>query len=278
MYEAFLTDRVSLIRKNGNRIDAIPASVQGDRIFVGDTSLQMEQGDTLIRKLSNGIEEEYLILYTKYYEHKLLGYIEIDVRKETKIQVPANTNVANTDHVHAANLEEKGRVFIVHGRDDSTKMIIAQFLKELGLEPIILHEQPNKSRTIIEKFEDHSSNVKYAVILLTPDDLGGLKSEPNGQSPRARQNVVFEMGYFFGSLRRGRVCALLSPDVERPSDIDGILYIPLDETDEWKNRLFGELKAAGLKVEQEDSSSETEIDLVAGGTGLSDSSGRIRPL
>lgn len=155
--------------------------------------------------------------------------------------------------VTSKKIEEKDRVFIVHGRDDSTKMTIAQFLKDLGLEPIILHEQPNKGRTLIEKFEDHS-NVVYAVVLLTPDDLGGLVSEPNNQSPRARQNVIFEMGHFFGRLGRGRVCALLSSEVERPSDIDGILYIPMDQTGEWKGSLLRELKEAGLKVQEIDNS------------------------
>jgi len=239
-----LTDKVSLIRKNGDRIDNIPASVQGNKIFTGNTSLQMEEGDTLIRILKNGKEEKYSILNLDYYEDEDLGHIKIDVRKETTVQEMTNTHmVSNTTH-------ETDSVFIVHGRDDSTKRIIAQFLKELGLDPIILHEQANKGRTIIEKFEDHSSNVKYAVVLLTPDDLGGLMSEPTKQSPRARQNVVFEMGHFFGRLGRRRVCALLSPEVERPSDIDGILYIQLDKKDEWRGNLFRELKAAGLRVKQ----------------------------
>jgi len=100
---------------------------------------------------------------------------------------------------------------------------------------------------IIEKFEDYSSDVKYAVVLLTPDDFGRLKTEPSSkQSPRARQNVVFEMGYFFGRLGRGKVCALSYPGVERPSEIDGILYIILDERKEWKASLFRELKEAKL--------------------------------
>lgn len=140
--------------------------------------------------------------------------------------------------------EEKDRVFIVHGRDDSTKEMIAKFLEELGLEPIILHEQANKGRTIIEKFEDHSSNVKYVVILLTPDDIGGLKTELDKLSPRARQNVVFEMGWFFGRLGRGKVCALVSSGVDQPSDLHGIVYISLDQDDEWKSLLTRELKAA----------------------------------
>lgn len=159
-----------------------------------------------------------------------------------------NLKDKNADKININAFSHEDSVFIVHGRDNSVKEKVAGFLKELGMNPIILHEQPNKSRTIIEKFEDHSSNVKYAVVLLTPDDLGGLRSKPEERLPRARQNVVFEMGYFFGSLGRRRVCALLSPEVERPSDIDGITYIPLDQRDEWKGSLVRELKAEHLKL------------------------------
>lgn len=139
-------------------------------------------------------------------------------------------------------------VFIVHGHDNDVKENVASFLKELGLKPIILHEQPSKGRTIIEKFESHSL-VEYAVVLLTPDDIGGLKSGPNKQSLRARQNVIFEMGFFFGKLGRGKVCALVSPGVERPSDLEGVVYIPFsDQEDKWKSLLARELEAAGLNL------------------------------
>jgi predicted nucleotide-binding protein len=181
----------------------------------------------------------------------MINSIIIELDEETTgkqvIQVP---QIDRNFSYQANNLssKSKNKVFVVHGRDDSTKEIIARFLRDVGLEPIILHEQPNKGRTIIEKFEDHSSDVAYAVVLLTPDDVGGLTSESNKLSPRARQNVVFEMGHFFGRLGRKNVCALLYPGVERPSDIDGIVYIPLDRKDEWKGLLIKELKAAKLNI------------------------------
>lgn len=119
--------------------------------------------------------------------------------------------------------EQKNRVFIVHGRDETAKEKVARFLEGLGLESILLHEQPNKGRTIIEKFEDHSSRADFAIILLTPDDVGGLASESSDISPRARQNVIFEMGFFFGKLGKGNVCALYE-GVEQPSDLRGIIH------------------------------------------------------
>jgi len=87
----------------------------------------------------------------------------------------------------------------------------------------------------------------YAVVLLTPDDVGGLRSDTYEQLMRARQNVIFEMGFFFGKLGRRRVCALISPGVEQPSDLHGLVCIPFDQDDEWKLLLARELEAAGLK-------------------------------
>ena len=139
-------------------------------------------------------------------------------------------------------------VFIVHGRDQGTKEQVARFLEKLELEPVILHEQPSQGRTIIEKFEDYS-DVAYAVVLLTPDDVGKLVSDKTKPRPRARQNVVFELGFFIGKLGRKRVCALYQEEVELPSDFKGVVYIPLDERGAWKLSLARELKAAGLEAD-----------------------------
>ena len=140
------------------------------------------------------------------------------------------------------------KVFVIHGRDEGTKNMVARFLEKLGLKPVILHEQPNEGRTIIEKFEDHA-DVGFAVTLLTPDDAGLLQGDKNSLKPRARQNVIFEFGYFIGKLGREQVCALVKGDVEKPSDYDGVLYIPLDDSDGWQMRLIKELKSAGFEVD-----------------------------
>jgi predicted nucleotide-binding protein len=146
---------------------------------------------------------------------------------------------------------KKDSIFIVHGRDEYLKEMTARFLEKLELGTIILHEKPDKGRTIIEKFEDHSSDATFAVILLTPDDVGRLASENDASlSPRARQNVIFEMGYFYGKLGRGKVCALYR-GVEQPSDLHGVLYIPVDDSGAWKIHLAKELREAGLKIDLE---------------------------
>jgi predicted nucleotide-binding protein len=147
--------------------------------------------------------------------------------------------------------EQLNSVFIVHGKDGKAKSEVANVIYRSGLRPIILHEQTNSGQTIIEKFETHAK-VGFAVILLTPDDEGYPKNNPDHKKPRARQNVILEMGYFLGKIGRERVCALYIEGVEVPSDIQGILYIKMDESGAWKHELGREMKSAGLNVRLED--------------------------
>lgn len=153
-------------------------------------------------------------------------------------------------HHHRRKLR-KAKVFIVHGHDDSMKLAVARTLEKLELEPIILHEQPNLGRTIIEKFTDYSG-VSFAVVLLSPDDIGHSRNAPPEQALlRARQNVILELGYFLGKLGRERVIALYRSDekFEMPSDYSGVLYVAFDAAERWQFDLVRELKASGYNVD-----------------------------
>ena len=136
------------------------------------------------------------------------------------------------------------RIFVVHGHDEAAKLSIARFLEQLKFEAIILHEQPNQGRTIIEKIEGYS-DVGFAVVLLTPDDEC---IAPIGNRRRARQNVILELGYFIALLGRGCVAALKKGEVELPSDVMGVVYTDFDERGAWKMDLARELNAAGYNI------------------------------
>ena len=138
------------------------------------------------------------------------------------------------------------RVFVIHGRDHGTRNTVARFLEGLELEPVILEEQPDRGLTVIEKFEQNASG-GFVVALLTPDDVGG--PNPDELQPRARQNVIFELGYFVRAFGRNRVRALMKGDVEIPSDYAGVLYIPMDEAGGWQMPLIREMKNAGLNID-----------------------------
>lgn len=138
-------------------------------------------------------------------------------------------------------------VFVVHGRDSPAKTEVARLIERADLNAIILHEQPNQGRTIIEKFEDHGGASDFAIIVLTPDDVGGADSA--SLQPRARQNVIGEMFWFAGRLGRSRVCALKKGDIEMPSDFAGVGYTEMDDRGAWKQELLKELQAAGYTVD-----------------------------
>ncbi|CEA00501.1 putative nucleotide-binding protein containing TIR-like domain protein [Pseudomonas saudimassiliensis] len=139
-------------------------------------------------------------------------------------------------------------VFIVHGHDEQAKESSARFIEKLGLNAVILHEQANEGQTIIEKLEKHT-DAAYAVVLFTPDDVGASSASPGNLQPRARQNVLVELGYMAAKIGRNRVCVLRKGNVEIPSDFLGVLYIDIDAAGAWRLTLAKELKVAGLKVD-----------------------------
>jgi predicted nucleotide-binding protein len=141
------------------------------------------------------------------------------------------------------------KIFLVHGHETGLQQTIARFLERLALEVVILDEQPSQGRTIFQKFSDHS-DVGFAVVLLTGDDIGGKKDTPPADlSPRARQNVILELGYFLGKLGPARVCALYQSGVEIPSDIAGVVYVSLEGSVDWRLKLASEIKAAKIDVD-----------------------------
>jgi predicted nucleotide-binding protein len=167
--------------------------------------------------------------------------------------IPEAAAIATTELTTNKALAHGRDVFVVHGHDDAAKSLVARYLQKLGLNPVILHEQPNKGRTLMEKLEQYSATA-FAVVLLTPDDEGRAHSTEPGKGsselqPRARQNVIFELGYLSGKLGRGRVCALRKGSIENPSDYDGVVYIPMDEGGGWQLLLLRELSAVGMEVD-----------------------------
>jgi Predicted nucleotide-binding protein containing TIR-like domain len=147
-------------------------------------------------------------------------------------------------------LTSSAPIFVVHGHHHALLHEAVRVLERAtASEVTVLHEQANAGRTILEKFEAHAATASFAVVLLTGDDVGGAVGGSTG--PRGRQNVIFELGFFFGRLGRDRVAVLLAPGVEQPSDIAGLVYVPVDPNGAWKYRLARELDAAGIDVAHE---------------------------
>lgn len=205
-------------------------------------SLASEFGDYWIRYSLHGDQVMELVSWMRERIARIQSIIErlplfpMATKVAVPLPVPAREAAASKD------------VFIVHGHDSEAKLEIARFLEKLRLNPIILHELPDKGRTIIEKFEANT-NVCFAIVLLTPDDIGHPRDDASKAKPRARQNVILELGFFVGRLGRHRVCALRKGDIEIPTDYSGVLYKTLDEQGGWKFELAREIKQAGIEID-----------------------------
>ena len=172
---------------------------------------------------------------------------DVSTRLTTRDPVDIYRDEHETDD-QRADIDARSRdVFVVHGRDHTPLHHVARVLNQLGLNPVILSEQPGRGETIIEKLQRHTE-AAFAVVLLTPDDVGHLVGEDSPPKMRARQNVIFELGFFVGCLGRNRVCVLKKGDIELPSDWLGIEYKPLEDRG-WQLDLAKELRAAGFDID-----------------------------
>ena len=155
---------------------------------------------------------------------------------------------STTPTTPAVILTPSHKIFVVHGHDEAAKHSVARFIEKLGLTAIILDEQTTNGKLILEQFERHAKEVGFAVVLMTPDDVGYPVGKPKAKKPRARQNVIYELGYFAGRIGREKVCAL-SKGVEMPSDLDGLLYVKMESDDGWQFKLAKEMHSAGIPVD-----------------------------
>ncbi len=188
------------------------------RIFISNLKL-----DDKIAKLHKDIEEKL----NKLNSIKMsLGVLESKTEETTE--------------------SAKNKVFFVHGTDCGTKIEVLDFIRNIGLEPIILKELAAAGKTLIDEVQERS-DVKYTIALLTPDNVGGVYSEE--LQFRASQNVILEVGFFVGKFGRKNVSTLHHEDIELPADYHGYEYIKIDETDDWKSTLAKELKNAGFNID-----------------------------
>jgi predicted nucleotide-binding protein len=209
-----------------------------------DTFLQSAYGETEYNKYRKIIFEDHQGSGYSAVTGLITGYLEGLLAK-------APTESSNSDDGSTFAVQyDPQKVFVVHGHDSEAKETVARFIQKIGLKPIILHEQPSSGLTIIEKLESYS-NVGFAAVLLTPDDIGGMAQKPSELQARARQNVILELGYFIGKLSRNRICALYKQGVEIPSDFGSIVYIELDEKGAWRTKLAQEFVHAGMPIEIE---------------------------
>jgi predicted nucleotide-binding protein len=217
-------------------------------LFSDDEAKQFRRNVTGIA-FAGGVEDPRREL-EDYRDHLARCIAQLNVYKERIENFwPDDVTVAGNGPEDSAPIPSvTGKdIFIVYGHDESAKYSVAYYLtSRLGLKPVMFDDNPDESMTIIEKLEDLSKTVGYAIILLTPDDVGALQGADTPGNPRARQNVVLELGYFLGRLGRKRVCILRKGAVEIPSDLHGVLYKDMDPSGGWQAKLRQELEKANI--------------------------------
>lgn len=257
--EDFLNSRKEFLEKDGYRILVATTTETSRQVFqechidlaILDVRLKNDNdkkdisGIALARELALSVPTIILTDHaTVDIARKALGMTDTGSPPAVALVKKEEGNGALLRAVQSALLRN---VFIVHGRNMEVLDTIELHLRRLHLRPIILRQQMDRGRTVIEKFEDSSDAIAFAVVLLTPDDVGGLRRGGKTQ-PRARQNVLVELGYFVGKLGRRKVCVLSRGNVEIPSDYYGVLSTPMDAGDRWKTKLEDEMTRAGLII------------------------------
>ncbi|MCH7819726.1 MAG: nucleotide-binding protein [Candidatus Marinimicrobia bacterium] len=242
--------------------EGMPLFINGKTIPIDDIErIEISRSDLASKDLINHIKAEdaqssFVFLGGPSYEWSAADRAE-DVTEEYITGPPGSKRITNPTEeiIQTSMLKSEKKVFVVHGHDQELKNDVEVFLKNIGLEPIVLHREVDEGLTLIEKFERHS-DVGYALILITPDDEAFPKSELKKSENklkielRARQNVIFEWGYFVGKIGRSNVCCVYKEGVTLPSDMAGLVYKKVTKTiEEIGYELIKELNNAGFKLE-----------------------------
>jgi predicted nucleotide-binding protein len=242
----------------------------------------LEHVDNLPKELQNIMWLDFSELYFSdsklfYEQHldSLAGALKRIVKEVPYSKVLRNNTLQNqiaSDIIQQQPHQEiiQNAVFLVHGHDHEFLTEVETVLSDWGIESIILKDQENTAQEVPQnlfaKFQQYTALAKFAIILVTPDDLGTAVREYQAEFEgrpvknkalqyRSRQNVILEMGFFYGRLGSQHVLVIMKndrgfhPKFERPSDLDGIMFDEVDRQGKWKNILHKRLKQAGFDLQ-----------------------------
>lgn len=207
-----------------------------------------------IKEIQSKLDLDNFEFYRTHWAIKDVRLFEVLMEDGILTQDQVNASVSNrTPLFPLPEYDEKDfdskNIFVVHGRDGATLLELKSYLESLTLVPIVLQDVASGGRTIIEMIEEYS-NVKFAIVLYTPCDIGYKKWELT-RKYRARQNVIFEHGYLMSKLGRENISFLIKDEIELPSDIVGLRHIKIDEGKNWQHQIKLELGNAGYQIPKE---------------------------
>lgn len=274
-FKSQLRDRINIGREILSRAPQANASQQDsyyrmgirqardyDHQFSDELRKWSDYNDELLKQAFTNPNNEYRRAYTSAGQPLIITSNE-DIDKDNITEL--DEKIKNLQRLHdkvdlietiatevdteVAPVTSSNRVFVVHGHDSELRTNVELLITKLGYQPVVLFKEANGGKTIIEKFEDETNDVAFAVVLYTSCDIGADKTNEAEMKPRARQNVVFEHGYMCAKLGRSRVCAVVENGVEVPGDMSGVVYVQYDDKGMWQMMVAKEMKAAGLNVD-----------------------------
>lgn len=212
--------KLSLRKELKMNIDKIKNILKENNYEIKNTPKEIKNGMQI--KLQNGITINIFDTGTVQVQGK--NHLEEEKYKIEKLLNHSTSHKGNGEKID-------NKVFVVYGHDKSARQSLTDMLRRWKLEPLVLDELPSEGQTIIEKLEKYTSDVQFAVVLVTPDDEGYRAGHPDEKKFRARQNIILELGLLLSKLGRKKVAILLKTDkdIDRPSDIQGLIYIPFKD-------------------------------------------------
>ena len=241
---AFIRNRYAGLKQNLMKIEELVSQLES-KGYSKKKKKELQHGTQV--KLSNGAT---INCYNT-------GRIQVQGKQEIKSELESFLGLSNPRTAVAyepgsSYNSQSNKVFVVYGHDKDSREQLEAMLRRWGLEPLILDQLPSEGQTIIEKLENYTNEAQFGIVLATPDDEGHRKNHPDEKAFRARQNVVLELGMLLSKLGRDKVAILLrsQTEMERPSDIQGLIYISFKENiSEAGLQLAKEMSAKGYKID-----------------------------
>ena len=249
IYETIIINRIENQRLATLRDTILPKLMNGEEVMI----MTIDEIKKVVENNGIKISEEKRSGNNLATVLKLSNGCLINIWDSGKVSYQGkNIDSVKALFLNGENASNNNKVFVVYGHDHIARTQLEAMLRRWDLQPLILDQLVSSGQTVIEKLEEYTSQVNFGIVLATPDDMGYAKESEDKKKYRVRQNVVLELGMLLSKLGRKRVAILLSQaeDMESPSDIEGLIYIPFkDNVEEAKLSLAKEMQNNGYKLD-----------------------------
>jgi predicted nucleotide-binding protein len=219
-----------------------------EKYFKDDINQKIGRLESFLERLNQGRGEDLMEESMGQEQLMEVQLKEVPLKEVRPGEKPSRVKLTRRELPKEPTSVEKPPILLIHGQDGTAKEFVLEFIKKLGLRVLTPREQTNGGEDLIEKFRD-LSNIRFAIVLFTPNDATTPQDKPRGRRGRFIQDIIFEFGYVVGKLGHERVCALYQEGAEIPLDHCGAVSIPMDSKGGWRLLVAKEIKQAGIDID-----------------------------